>query len=110
MFSTAKRFFAGAAGATAGYMTVQLVIGIVSLLFVVVGALLVWQYNRKRHGKRTPLFKDMTTEQYIGCVLVVIGLLPYIGYLFQGLLFSAGMDAGNDLMGAMFGNNGNNSN
>ena len=42
-------------------------------------------YNRKRDGKRTPLFRDMTTKQYIGCVLVVIGLLPYIGYLFQGI-------------------------
>ncbi len=108
MFRVAKTFFAGAAGATAGYLAVKICIGIVSLLFVVGGALLVWYYNRKRHGKRTPLFKHMTTEQYIGCVLVVIGLLPYIGYLFQGLLFSAGMDAGNDLMGDMFSNNNNN--
>lgn len=107
MFRVAKTFFAGAAGATAGYLAVKICIGIVSLLFVVGGALLVWYYNRKRDGKRTPLFKDMTTEQYIGCVLIVIGLLPYIGYLFQGLLFSAGIDAGNDLMGAMFGNNNN---
>jgi len=99
-----KTFFAGAAGATAGFMTVQIVIGFFALLFAGSGAYLVWSHNKRdKDGKPTPLLKQMTTLQYVGCVLVVIGLAPYIGYFFQALLWSAGTTAGSDIGTDLFG-------
>ena len=57
-----KGIFTVVAGATAGFMTVQIVMAFFAVLFAGSGAYLVWKYNKKTNeGKPTPLLKQMTT-------------------------------------------------
>ena len=63
-----------------------------------------WKYNKKtKEGKTTPLLKQMTTLQYIGCALVVIGLIPYLSYFFDVLMWGVGTSAGVNVSNDLFG-------
>ena len=99
-----KGIFTVVAGATAGFMTVQIVMAFFAVLFAGSGAYLVWKYNKKtKEGKPTPLLKQMTTLQYIGCALVVIGLIPYLSYFFDALMWGVGTSAGVNVSNDLFG-------
>lgn len=99
-----KGIFTVVAGATAGFMTVQIVMAFFAVLFAGSGAYLVWKYNKKTNeGKPTPLLKQMTTLQYIGCALVVIGLIPYLSYFFYALTWGVGTSTGTNVSTDLFG-------
>lgn len=97
--STMSTFFAGAFGAMGGYFAFMICIGLFTLIFGGCGMYLLTVYNKKKlDGEETPLFKNMTTVQYIGCGLIAIACVPYIGFFFQSMVFSTGYDSGNMLM------------
>ena len=104
--STVSTFFAGALGAMGGYFLFMILIGLFTLLFGGCGVYLLTAYNKKEpDGQETPIFKDMTAVQYIGCVLIAIACIPYIGFFFQSLFLSGGVDSGNIMMNQFWGNN-----
>jgi hypothetical protein len=70
----------------AGIFATMAVIGLISVSFVLFGFSLVKKYNKPN----TKLFHDLTGGQYIGIVFILIGLIPFIQYFFQGMLFGAG--------------------
>ena len=97
--STVSTFFAGALGAMGGYFVFMICVGLFTLIFGGCGVYLLTAYNKKEpDGQETPLFKNMTTVQYIGCVLIAIACIPYLGFFFQSMAFSGGYDSGNMLM------------
>lgn len=99
-----KQYFALGLGATAGYMLFMMCAALFFILFAGGGWMLLRKYNKKKpDGKQTPMFKEMTGMQYVGAVLLVIGLLPFLTYLIQGLLFSVGAEAGSGVFDSIMG-------
>lgn len=102
---TVKYFFAAGIGATAGYLLFML--GMTLFAFVVAGGgfIILKRYNQKtQDGKETPLLQDMNGMQYVGVLLMFVGLAPFLVYFIQGLMISGGIHTGGALMGQMFGN------
>ena len=96
---TVKHFFALGLGATAGYIVFMMCVSLFALLFAGGGFLILRKYNKTdKDGKPTPLLKEMVGMQYLGAVMMCIGLAPFLMYLFQGLMFGAGAEAGSSVM------------
>lgn len=103
-FDTLKYFFAAGLGATAGYLLFMLCMVLFAVIVAGSGFYLLRRHNVKtKDGKDTPLLKNMTVVQYVGIVLMCIGLAPFLVYFFQGLMLSLGMHAGGALVGDLFG-------
>ena len=97
-YESLKQSFAFGLGASAGYTVLMIAKAVFCLLFFGIGYFLLRHYNKKEtNGDETPLFTNMDSMQYLGCVLMVIGLLPYAGYFFMGFLFSGGADVANNM-------------
>jgi hypothetical protein len=62
------------------------VIGLICITLFGVGYYLLTKYNKPG----TKLFKELQPMQYVGIVLCIIAVLPFIQYFFMGFLFSAG--------------------
>ena len=96
---TVKHYFALGLGATAGYIVFMMCISLFALFFAGGGFVILRKYNKRdAGGKATPLLKEMTGMQYLGLVMMCIGLAPFLMYFFQGLLFGAGAEAGSGAM------------
>lgn len=103
-FDTVKYFFAAGFGATAGYLLFMLAMSLCVIVVAGGGFVILKKYNKKtRDGKETALLKEMNGMQYVGALLMFVGLAPFLAYFIQGMLFSGGMHAGGMLMGQMFG-------
>ena len=101
---TIKYFFAAGFGATAGYLLLMLGISVYTIIIAGGGYLILQQYNKKTaDGKETPLLKEMNGMQYVGALLMLLGLAPFLVYFLQGMMLSGGMHAGGALMGQLFG-------
>ena len=94
-----KGFFGVAFGATFGYIAAFAVIAIFTCLFVGSGSYILKKYNKKN----TALLQNIESMQYVGIVLIIIGLLPFLQYFmisFMGTLGSNAAEyAGNELFG-----------
>ena len=77
-----KGFFAGALG---GILAAAL-IGIICLILFATGLYIIKTYNKPK----SKLFQDIQSMQYVGIVLCLLGLAPFIRYFFFGILSSAG--------------------
>ncbi len=94
-----KGFFAVAFGATFGYIATFAVIALFTCLFVGSG----WYILKKYNKKNTALLKNMESLQYVGIVLIIVGLLPFLQYFMIGFMSTLGSNAaeyaGNELFG-----------
>ena len=103
-FETVRYFFAAGLGATAGYLLFMLCMVLFAVVIAGSGFYILKRNNRKtKDGKETPLLNDLTAMQYVGIVLMCIGLAPFLIYFFQGLMFSLGIQAGSAFVGQLFG-------
>jgi len=64
-------------------------VGLICITLFALGYYLIVKYNKPG----TKLFKDLQPMQYVGIVLCVLGVLPFIQYFFMGFLFDAGESA-----------------
>jgi len=64
-------------------------VGLICITLFALGYYLIVKYNKPG----TKLFKDLQPMQYVGIVLCVLGVLPFIQYFFMGFLFDAGKSA-----------------
>jgi len=72
-------------GILTGFAAIAL-IGFICITLFGVGYYLLTKYNKPG----TKLFKEIQPMQYVGIVLCIIAVLPFIQYFFMGFLFSAG--------------------
>lgn len=80
-----KSVFYGSLGSfAAGFVIV-----LFSLAFIIPGAFLIKKYNKKD----SKTFEELQTEQYLGIGLCVIGILPWLRFIFAGF----GLEAGESL-------------
>ena len=86
--------FKGVFVAVFGYMSAYIVIGLYSALFVGTGYYIIKKYNKQN----TKLFDELQTGQYVGIVLAILGLLPWIQYFFMSFMLEGGSYAFNSLM------------
>ena len=94
-----KQSFAFGLGATAGHIVFMICVSLFALLFAGGGFVIVRKYNKKdAKGKPTPLLKEITGMQYLGMIMILIGLAPFLMHLLQGLLFGAGAAAGSEVI------------
>tara|TARA_B100000902_G_scaffold396513_1_gene457722 strand:- start:1886 stop:2170 length:285 start_codon:yes stop_codon:yes gene_type:complete len=84
-----ETFFYG----TLGSMTAFIMVGIFSFLFFVSGYSLIKKYNKEG----TKPFEDLQPEQYLGVVLCMIGITPWIRYFIIGFGLEAGEKFFNEL-------------
>jgi uncharacterized membrane protein (Fun14 family) len=80
--STNKLIFGGI---VAGFAAIAFV-GFICIALFGLGYYLIVKYNKPQ----TKLFKDIQPMQYVGIVLCMLALLPFIQYFFLGFLFGAG--------------------
>ena len=64
-------------------------VGLICITLFALGYYLIVKYNKPG----TKLFKDLQPMQYVGIVLCLLGILPFIQYFFMGFLFDAGESA-----------------
>ena len=72
-----------------GIMAAKMLIALISASFVTAGIYLV----NKNNKKGTKPFRDIQQEQYLGCTLVFIGMLPWIEYFMMSFAWQAGSAA-----------------
>ena len=73
-------------GGMLGIISAEALVALFSLFFVGIGYAIIVHFNKKD----TKEFEDLQPMQYIGIVLCFIGLLPWMQYLFMGLMEGAG--------------------
>tara|TARA_Y100000389_G_C17100213_1_gene335543 strand:+ start:188 stop:502 length:315 start_codon:yes stop_codon:yes gene_type:complete len=92
------RIFKFALGGMLGVISAQVLISLFSIVFIGIGFIIIYKFNKKdENNKETKLFEDIQPIQYIGIVLCLIGLLPWIQYLFIGFMEGAGIKIISDL-------------
>lgn len=72
-------------GVLSGFAAIA-VVGLICITLFGIGYYLIVTYNKPG----TKLFKDIQPMQYLGILLCILGVLPFIQYFFMGFLFSAG--------------------
>jgi hypothetical protein len=72
-------------GILTGFAAIAL-IGLICITLFGVGYYFITKYNKPG----TKLFKEIQPMQYVGIILCIIAVLPFIQYFFMGFLFSAG--------------------
>ena len=95
-----EEYFVAAFGSMAGIIVFMTIIAIYTLVWAGTGIMLLYKYNKKD----TPLLKEMNYQQIIGIVLIVIGILPFLQYLIQSILFRVGWELGGNLMNDLMDN------
>jgi len=95
-----EEYFVAAFGSMAGIIVFMTIIAIYTLVWAGTGIILLYKYNKKD----TPLLKEMNYQQIIGIVLIVIGILPFLQYLIQSILFRVGWELGGNLMNDLMDN------
>lgn len=85
-----KLMFYGALGQASATLTIV----VFSLIFIIPGVLLIKNYNKKNSK---PL-NEIQIGQYMGIVLCVIGVLPWLQYMFSGFGLEAGSSIFDDLV------------
>lgn len=97
--SQIEEFFFIGFGSMAGVVLFMTIIAIYTLIWAGTGLFLLLKYNKNdNNGKETSLLKNISWQQYIGIVLIFIGLMPFLQYFFQSMLFSAGWNLMSDFM------------
>jgi hypothetical protein len=89
--NTFKLLFVSVLGAASANM----ILGLYSVIFVGIGYFIVMKYNKEN----TKPLKELETPQYIGIVIAMLGLLPWIQYFFMGFLFEGGEFAVGEIFG-----------
>lgn len=89
--SIMEDFFFASFGSMAGIVFFMTIMAIYALIWAGSGYFLLLKYNKNdKNGIATPLLKNISWQQNVGIVLIFIGLLPFLQYFFQSILFSAG--------------------
>ena len=78
---------------TGGFLTAYILLGLFTVIFFGIGYYIINKYNKKG----TKLLKDIQSMQYLGIILCIIGMLPYIQYFFMGFLGEAGSRVFDDM-------------
>lgn len=79
-------FFKGAFGGIVGIFVGMAIIGLISMVLILFGFSLVKKYNKPN----TKLFQEITPGQFIGIIIMIIGIAPFIQYFIQAFLWNAG--------------------
>jgi len=84
--NTVKSTATIAAGFALGHILLMIIVALFALFFCGIGYYLLTTYNKED----TKLFKELQPMQYLGLVLIFIGLLPFLKYFFISFIWSAG--------------------
>jgi hypothetical protein len=74
-------------GTVLGVMKKMAFIGFISVILIIFGFSLIKKYNKPTSKK---IFAQMTGGQYIGIIFTVLGLIPFIQFFLQGVIFQTG--------------------
>jgi hypothetical protein len=88
---TFKLLFVGVLGAASAKM----ILGLYSVIFVGIGYFIIMKYNKEN----TKPFKEIQTPQYVGIVIAILGLLPWIQYFFMAFMLEGGKFAFGEMLG-----------
>ena len=88
---TFKLLFVGVLGAASAKM----ILGLYSVIFVGIGYFIIMKYNKEN----TKPFKEIQTPQYVGIVIAILGLLPWIQYFFMAFMLEGGEFAFGEMLG-----------
>ena len=74
-------------GGTLGYVSSMAMIVLYTIFFCSIGFFIIDYYNKVD----TPYFEEIQNGQYIGIILVFIGLIPWLHTFFQGFMIESGI-------------------
>lgn len=86
MKSANKNIFMAILSGTGGFLTAYIILGLLVTVFFGSGYYLIKKHNKKN----TKLLKEIQPMQYLGILLCIIGMLPFIKYFFAGFLMEGG--------------------
>ena len=49
-------------------------------------------------GKQSPLFQELTPYQYVGLLLIVFGIAPFLQHFISSIFLGAGLEVGENLV------------
>ena len=96
MKSVNKNIFMAVLSGTGGFLTAYIILGLLVTVFFGSGYYLIKKHNKKN----TKLLKEIQPMQYLGILLCIIGMLPFIKYFFAGFLMESGSMLADNLFGA----------
>ena len=85
--------FKAVVAGTLGYISTMAIVALYTLTFLGIGLYLINTYNKEN----TDIFKELQAGQYIGIVLCVIGLLPFLQYFIIGFIMEIGKNLADDI-------------
>ena len=86
MKSANKNLFMTILSGTGGFLAAYIILGLLVTIFFGSGYYLIKKHNKKN----TKLLKEIQPMQYLGILLCIIGMLPFIKYFFAGFLMEGG--------------------
>lgn len=94
-----KEYFIGGFGAMAGVFIFMTLLSLYTLILAGGGFYLLKKHNKiNEDGNQTPLLQQVQPLQYIGLLLIVFGIAPFLQNLISSILFGAGLDIGQNIV------------
>ena len=94
-----KEYFIAGFGAMGGVIIFMTLLSLYTLIFAGGGFFLLKKHNKiNEDGKQTPLLQQVQPLQYIGLLLIVFGIAPFLQNLINSILFGAGVDIGQNIV------------
>ena len=93
-----KEYFIGGFGAMGGVIIFMTLLSLYTLIIAGGGFYLLKKHNKvNEDGNQTTLLQQVQPLQYIGLLLIVFGIAPFLN-LINSILFGAGLDIGQNIV------------
>tara|TARA_B100001175_G_scaffold305872_1_gene303370 strand:+ start:11957 stop:12268 length:312 start_codon:yes stop_codon:yes gene_type:complete len=94
-----KEYFIAGFGAMAGVFMFMTILSVYTLIIGGSGYYLLKKYNKiNEDGKQSPLFQELTPYQYVGLLLIVFGIAPFLQHFISSIFLGAGLEVGQNLV------------
>ena len=94
-----KEYFIAGFGAMAGVFMFMTILSVYTLIIAGSGYYLLKKYNKiNEDGKQSPLFQELTPYQYVGLLLIVFGIAPFLQHFISSIFLGAGLEVGQNLV------------
>ena len=94
-----KEYFIAGFGAMAGVFMFMTILSMYTLIIAGSGYYLLKKYNKiNEDGKQSPLIQEVTPYQYVGLLLIVFGIAPFLQHFISSIFLGAGLEVGENLV------------
>lgn len=102
-WTTFKEFFIAGFASSLGVLGMFILLGLFSFFFIFIGLLTMGSTKKKDPKTDEERVNWKNPLAYLGFIFIVIGCLPWLPYLFQGMMFSIGNQMAEGVVSSLTG-------